>query len=169
MTITKSIGKRTWSQPSQDATEDEVRDFLYGLLRLIKPEVAIELGCHHGDASVVMGNALYVNGFGRLQTCDIDTSFVLETKQRTQGLPVDVFQCPARELASRTSAVDFAFVDSGTERFAEAKLIHFSHNAFMVLHDAKQDEYPGLEDFRKVWKQVLTFDTPVGLAMFQIP
>lgn len=169
MTITKSIGQRQWSQPTRDATEDEVRDFLYGLVRLIKPEICLELGCHEGDASVAIGDALLKNDFGHLDTCDINLDFVEYTAQRVSGLPVSVFHCPARQLASRVSAVDFAFIDSGKERFEEAKLIHFNHNAFMILHDSKQTEYPGLEDFRKVWKQVLTFDTPVGLALFQIP
>jgi len=52
--------------------ETEVLDFLYTLVRLVKPERAIETGTWLGRSAVAIGSAMRDNGFGKLVSLEID-------------------------------------------------------------------------------------------------
>jgi hypothetical protein len=54
------------------AAEAEVIDFLYALVRMIKPEHALETGTWLGRSAIAIGSALRDNGFGYLTSLEAD-------------------------------------------------------------------------------------------------
>ncbi len=153
---------------------DEVLDFLYGLVRLVKPLVCVETGTHHGDSAEAIGRALSHNGLGRLTTCDTDAVLVTSARARLAHLPVTVVTAHGDALLATLPRVDFAFIDSGSPavRTAELKLLgdhNISPLGIVAWHDACVD-YQGLyEEFiTRGWPH-LVFPSLVGLAVFQRP
>jgi predicted O-methyltransferase YrrM len=57
--------------PENWATEIEVFDFLYGFVRMIKPEHILEIGTFEGDTAIAMAKGLKENGDGRIITLDV--------------------------------------------------------------------------------------------------
>jgi hypothetical protein len=62
-----------WSMFDGNTAETEVLDFLYALVRLIKPEHAIETGTWLGRSAVAIASALRDNGFGHLISLEADS------------------------------------------------------------------------------------------------
>jgi predicted O-methyltransferase YrrM len=61
-----------WSMLDGYTAETEVLDTLHTVVRLIKPEYAIETGTWLGYAAIAIGTAMRDNGFGRLTTIELD-------------------------------------------------------------------------------------------------
>jgi len=61
-----------WSMFDGNTAEVEILDFLYALVRLIKPEHALETGTWLGRSAIAFGTALRDNGFGRLISLEVD-------------------------------------------------------------------------------------------------
>src|SRR5437870_1468065 len=62
------------------ATEVEVSEFLWGLVRLLKPKQILETGCYTGVSSLFMAQALKDNGFGGLVTLEIENTHKLRAE-----------------------------------------------------------------------------------------
>jgi predicted O-methyltransferase YrrM len=148
-----------WSAPDEMASEFEVHDFLFGLVRLTKPLVVVETGSYKGHASRIIGLALRGNNRGTLYTCDTDLEMVKATIKMTEGLPVVVSGLPSWKLLSAIKNVDLAFLDSSTDRAEEAKLLNLAPGAIVVLHDARRDYGP------LPWASAF-FPTPRGLRVY---
>ena len=52
--------------------EAEVGEFLYGIVRLLKPKAILETGTYTGVSASYMGMAMKENGYGLLETVEID-------------------------------------------------------------------------------------------------
>src|SRR6266436_6207771 len=61
-----------WSMFDGFTAETEVLDFLYTLVRLVKPERAIETGTWLGRSAVAIGSAMRDSGFGKLVSLELD-------------------------------------------------------------------------------------------------
>lgn len=171
------LGKKDkeWSTRDEQSAEDEVSEFLYGLIRLIKPSVVIETGCYEGDTTEAMAIALKDNNFGKLYACDIDSYRVKKVRDRisTLGLPAQILCMTGRELILQMGSVpDFAFIDSspdGKIRGEEINtLLPFLRPLSMfALHDTAP-QHPtiasvaGMINLPKVY-----LNTPRGLTLFQ--
>ena len=59
-----------------NTAETEVLDFLYTLVRLVKPEHAVETGTWLGRSAVAIASALRDNGFGHLISLEADPEVV---------------------------------------------------------------------------------------------
>jgi Methyltransferase domain len=155
-----------WSARDTSASEFEVGDFLYGLIRLLKPSVVIETGCYLGDTTELMGQALAVNRFGHLWACDLDEKAVIATLLKVHDLPVTVVHSLSSDLLATTQHVDLAFLDGG-DRLKEARSLKHSPRAFVAMHDAKNHNFSQLEQ-ELGWKEMF-FPIPRGLSLFQTP
>lgn len=73
-TIGEVAGKpaQLWSMFDGFTAETEVLDVLYALVRLVKPEHAVETGTWLGRSAVAIGKAMRDNGLGSLTTIEID-------------------------------------------------------------------------------------------------
>jgi hypothetical protein len=61
-----------WSMFDGNTAEVEVLDFLYALVRLTKPEHAVETGTWLGRSAIAIASALRDNGFGHLISLEAD-------------------------------------------------------------------------------------------------
>ena len=64
---------RIWSMLDGWTGEIETLDFLYALVRLIKPVEALETGTWLGWSACFIGRALKANGFGKLTTLETNS------------------------------------------------------------------------------------------------
>lgn len=166
MLITRELNGRQWTYSSPESSESETQEFLYGLVRLVKPAVAVETGCHYGDASFAIGLALHHNKIGMLHTCDTNPDYVERARKETRWLPVTVHEKKAIEMLGEIRNVDFAFIDGGIMRLAELKALDVSPGAYVVLHDANNPLY--YEPAMRLGWTAIRFHTPLGLALFEV-
>jgi len=61
-----------WSMFDGFTAEAEVLDFLYALVRMVKPARAIETGTWLGRSAVAISSAMRDNGFGKLTSLELD-------------------------------------------------------------------------------------------------
>lgn len=143
-----------WKARDGEASEEEVGDFLYGLVRLVQPECVVETGCYLGDTSLRIAQALQANGHGWLHTCDIDAVLVGGVIRRLGAYRASAFVSTGAELIQITNP-DLAFIDSGGDREKEISLL--PDGCLVVLHDARWYKNPAL-----------FFPTPRGISLFRV-
>ena len=61
-----------WEVHDGTASEIEMTDFLYGLVRMLKPKLIVETGTYRGHAAMSMAEACLENSFGKVVSCDIE-------------------------------------------------------------------------------------------------
>lgn len=66
----KTRDGKTWHKAERWETFDEECDFLYGLVRAVKPRGVLETGTYKGKATTAIARALEENGFGIIHTVD---------------------------------------------------------------------------------------------------
>lgn len=122
-----------WTAPDEMASEYEVGDLLFGLVRMAKPRLVVETGTYQADTSRRIGHALIANGIGRLVTCDIlDRGAYVDS--RCAGLPVRFRQCNSLELPELKEA-DLVFCDSGDTNTRSAEYAKVKSGCIFVMHD----------------------------------
>lgn len=165
MTYSESIGKRTWTSRDVNASEYEVGDFLYGLVRLMKPGMVVETGCQWGESSCRIGAALKENDpsghYGLLNTCDTDPGMVEAAKEKCSGLPVNVFHQDAESLV-QCGFWDLAFIDHSGDRELVLGKLQMNPCGIVVLHDSKR-EYK----VPSAWNRIRIY-TARGLDIYQV-
>jgi len=112
---------RTWTRNKARtyheswATEVEVFDFLYGFVRMIKPEKVLEIGTFEGDTAIAIAKGLQSNNFGHLTTLDIRD---YGQEENIANLELNHYvQCiksnPLEYITQTTERFDMAFIDDG--------------------------------------------------------
>jgi predicted O-methyltransferase YrrM len=154
------------------SSECEVTDFLYALVKLLKPRIVLETGCFLGATSVAIGRALESNRYGRLVTCDVDPGLVDHVTELASRLrlPIDVFHNDSIKLMRRLQAIDLAFVDSGQDRAPEvtALIPKMTRFGIIALHDtAPHQRQAEHEYFESKGLKYMYMNTPRGLTLFQ--
>ena len=170
-TASNTLCPRThlWHATDAMAPETEVADFMYALVRLLKPGLVLETGCYLGFTAVRMAQALKENGYGRLVTCDIEERYVSELNVRSEDLPLEAFRTSGVELLARFESIDLAFIDSGGDREKEVRQAARRMGRFgvIVLHDtAPNQTESGIP--KSVGLPHLYMNTPRGLTLFQV-
>ncbi len=172
------LGKDSlWQARDEQGAEKETSEFIYGLIRLIKPAVVVETGSYLGDTTIAIAKALKENNHGHLYSCDIDGSYVKEVNEwlKREGLQdcAQVILIRGEELISQLgSQIEFAFIDSGGEkgvREGEIKaLIPFMKPLQMfALHDTAP-QHVGMNAVADAVKlPKVYFNCPRGLTLFQ--
>lgn len=153
------------------ASEYEVYDLLYALVRLLKPKVILETGTYKGGATKAMAKAAKENGMGFLWTCDTDAKKLTEAAEfagvvNSDGIWWGADLCTGLELCSKAENVDLAFIDSSGDRVAEVAALNLAPGGVVVLHDSKRPQYEPIKLLRP-WKAIWEVDTIQGLAIFQ--
>jgi len=153
------------------ASEMEVSDFMYSLIRLLKPGIVLETGCYTGVTTLRMARALKTNRYGRMATCDVRENLVAEINHasRRRSLPLEAFSESGVELISRFDAIDLAFIDSGGDRQEEVSRVRAKMNRFGViaLHDTAP-HHPESRIQNSIDLPWLYMNTPRGLTLFQV-
>lgn len=154
-----------WLMPIYGASgEMELIDFLYTFVRLLKPELVVELGCHLGLSTYGLGRACQDNGKGRIVACDIEDSYVIASRARCEGLPVTIHWMNAGWLPE-TKDADFLFIDCDYDNRMGA-LATLKTGAVAVVHDTRQ-EPPLREAIEKQITERVHFDTWRGFSIIR--
>lgn len=120
--------------------ELETAEFLYALVRAIKPKVVLEAGTGKGYASAFIAGALKENDRGNLVTYEPIPEFAAEARRRLAGLPAIVVDGDSSQY---TGTPDLVFLDSGPDyRPAEIKR-WLATDAPLVIHDSYRYDLPG--------------------------
>lgn len=132
---------RLWTMVDGFTAELEVLDFLYALVRLSKPNHALETGTWLGHAACAIGRALVANGFGALVTLDLNEEALKAAAKNLEAAGVTHVVSPILcDSLSYTppNPLDFALFDSETTlREAEFRRFHqwLRPGALVVFHD----------------------------------
>jgi hypothetical protein len=120
-------------------SEYEMGDFLYGLVRMGKPELVAETGCYFGDTSLKIAQALLHNAKGELVTCDPDIDKANFVTGMLKCFPVRVVCCASKDMGA-VELAGILFSDSGNDpddihlRFEEYE--RAKQGCLWVVHDA---------------------------------
>ena len=169
---------KLWKARDIKGSEIEVGEFLYGLVRFLKPRIVLETGCYKGDTSIAIAKALKKNGTGMLHTCDINEELAKFTKNRLNKEVAgygEMHYTYGTELIERfKEKIDLAFVDSGYgygEREEEINLlIKYLHpGKIIAIHDTAPQHLGIYKVANKLDLPKLYFNTPRGFTLIQLP
>ena len=166
-----------WSMFDGWTAEVETVEFLYSLVRLVKPRYVVETGTWHGFTATAIGQALKRNGRGRLVSLEIDADSVAVARKRVQHHGVaDVVTVLEQSSLTFTpeEPIDFLLLDSALE-IREKEFRHFQPHlkpgAVVVFHDTSARHKVVREQIQQhLHTGVLTgflLQTPRGIAIFQ--
>jgi predicted O-methyltransferase YrrM len=96
------------------ATEDEVQDLVFGLIRALQPDYCIETGTYDGWTAVRICQAFQKNGQGQLDTIEKDKGRADTARALLRGMQCKVIHGDSLEWMPRYN-IDFAWLDSETE------------------------------------------------------
>lgn len=146
-TQTTELGQRPgdlWTTFDGGTPEMEVYEFLYGLTRVLKPRVIVEVGTWLGHAALFLGGALQKNGMGRMYAYEILPAPHAAAQKRVQdaGLTAFVEEILTDGIAAADAytglPVELLFVDCNLENREAASLAWLPkmHPAgVLVMHD----------------------------------
>lgn len=121
----------SWYQIDPVSAELEMAEFLYGMIRMLKPEIVVETGTYYGYTAKFLGEAVDMNEFGHVWSCDIERH--IGHLHRLNGLPVTFVETSSLDLPQLRTA-DFVFSDSGQDtRTKEYELV--KPGCVFVVHD----------------------------------
>ena len=136
LTAGADLGERGFRVWDDMAVEAEVAEFLYALVRVLKPDVVVESGTGRGLAAFALASALAENGAGHLTTFEPGGDFQAEARGRLAGLPATVE--PGYACDGWDGPADLVFVDSwGAERPREL-VFWLPRRGPLVVHDAHE-------------------------------
>jgi predicted O-methyltransferase YrrM len=124
-----------WDIIDETASELELHDLLYALIRMLKPNIVVETGAYLGHATVAMGKAVCENKKGRVISCDTNHEHVIEARLKTKNLPVVVNECSSLDLPQLTEA-DFIFSDSDYA-IRSTEIGRAKRGAIILVHDTR--------------------------------
>lgn len=149
------------------ASEYEVYDFLYALVRLLKPKVILETGCYKGGGTKALVNGCKANGFGTVNSCDTSHERIEEADAACENWHSLYFgHCDGVFHCQNTKDVDLAFIDSSGDRVAEVEALNLAPGGVVVLHDSNRPQYKRIWEL-KPWKSIWHIPTEQGITVFQ--
>lgn len=191
--VEPEVGNANFSMFNDAGTEVEVSEFLYSLVKMIKPAFILETGTHIGVSSCFMGQALKENNKGYIMTFEIIPHHYTNAQELWKEVEVNSYVqshlLDAQKFELGNIPIDFLFLDSEPQlRFDEFLKFwpNVKEGGFIAIHDLHPSlgHYDGIQhgvydwpygDFRaKIGPyikdhsvQTISFPTPRGLTLFQ--
>jgi len=189
-----TAGKEEWSCFNSGGVEVEVDEFLYSLVRMIKPAFILETGTHLGISSLYMALGCHDNNKGSIWTYEVIPELQSQAKALWESIGVQRFinslLVPSLEAEVPSNLqIDLLFLDSEPQfRFDEFLKFwdQVSPGGLILIHDLHPSlghhgqTYHGIYDWpygdfrQKIGSfiknhqvQVISFPTPRGLTIFQ--
>jgi len=165
-----------WTSEDDQATEDQVLDGLYGLVRLLQPQFVLETGSHLGFGTLRIAQAIDLNGHGTLLSVENDHLLFAEAKKKVKHFPfVRMRLCDSLELEI-DQPIDFAWFDSGPGwlRYQEfERFFPMMHDRTVVaFHDTGLQHPEIRESVQKLMKRRLCdgalLPTPRGIFLGRV-
>lgn len=130
-----------WSAFNSGGVECETGEFLYGLVRLVKPKYILETGTHHGIGASYMGLACKANGFGEVHTIEFLPENHAIARNRFRKLDIDRYVVGSlMDVAEYEPELKYQLILLDTEpqtRFAELLKFYESldEGGYIFIHD----------------------------------
>lgn len=121
--------------------ETETGEFLYSLVRLLKPRNVLETGTHIGIGMAYMGQGLKDNNFGHLDTVEFLPEIYAKAVNRRRQLELTAYvDCHLGDVAQFSPTCRYQFMLLDTEpqtRFAELIKFysHLDEGGYVFIHD----------------------------------
>jgi predicted O-methyltransferase YrrM len=174
-------------QDMQDPTGIAIEEgeFLYGLVRMVKPVSILETGTNIGVSAQYMALALRDNGFGHLTTIEKDGTVASRAKDKLAAMGLSSFATVVTTTTTEFFAgmhpdltYDFLWLDTELkERYNELLTLfpRVTPGGIICIHDLWCLEHPWYGGVPAQMKQLfkngdlrgLTFKTDHGVATFQ--
>ena len=159
-----------WHALDKNSTEIEVSEMLYGLVRGLQPDYAVETGTWKGQTTEHMAKAIARNGHGHLHAVELVEAMAAQCRERCRGLPVTVHEADVLEWEP-SAPIDFLWIDAGTAQENRVdQLDHFRPwlhaQSVVALHDCgPQFGVRGALETRARDFEWLFLATPRGIAL----
>ena len=166
-----------WSMYDSMTAEVEVLEFLRTLVTTIKPELVVETGTFMGVSTLWIAQALRLNGFGRIISCEFDPKVFAAAKEKIDASElrdlIDLRNESSLEMQVE-GTIDLFFSDSDMpirEQEVRRYLPQISPFGVILMHDAsshlKQVREAALKLEREGLISVVMLPTPRGLVVAQ--
>jgi predicted O-methyltransferase YrrM len=166
-----------WSMYDSMTAEVEVLEFLRTLVTTIKPNLVVETGTFMGVSTLWIAEALRLNGFGRIISCEYDPKVFETAKQKIEASEfrdlIDLRNESSLEMKV-DGTIDLLFSDSDMpirEQEVQRYLPQISPFGLILMHDAsshlKQVREAALKLERDGLISVVLLSTPRGLVVAQ--
>lgn len=166
-----------WSSTDDDSTEIEVSELIAGLVRGMQPSLVVETGSAWGQTAEAIGKMLVLNGQGKLVSYEIEDERVEFSRDRCDGLPVEIRQESSidglKRMIEEKEKAEIVFLDSLfhlrlLELILSVDLL--TAGGLVVIHDtaAHHTLWASLErhNLLEGWRW-LNLPTPRGVALLQ--
>ncbi len=166
-----------WSMYDSMTAEVEVLEFLRTLITTIKPNLVVETGTFLGVSTLWIAEALRINGFGRIVSCEYDSQVFAAAKEKIDASEfrdlIDLRNESSLEM-NVEGAIDLFFSDSDMpirEQEVRRYLPQISPFGLILMHDAsshlKLVREAALKLERDGLISVVLLPTPRGLVVAQ--
>jgi predicted O-methyltransferase YrrM len=166
-----------WSMYDSMTAEVEVLEFLRTLVTTIKPHLVVETGTFMGVSTLWIAEALRLNGFGRIVSCEYDGKVFEVARQKIETSRyrdlIDLRNESSLEMKVE-GTIDLFFSDSDMpirEQEVRRYLPQISPFGIILMHDAsshlKQVREAALKLERDGLISVILLPTPRGLVVAQ--
>jgi len=166
-----------WSMYDSMTAEVEVLEFLRTLVTTIKPTVVVETGTFLAASTLIIAEALRMNGFGRIVSCEADPKVFAAAKEKIDASPfrdlIDLRNESSLEMKI-DGTIDLFFSDSDMpirEQEVRRYLPQISSFGLILMHDAsshlKHVREAALKLEREGLISVVLLPTPRGLVVAQ--
>ena len=129
------------------ATGDEIYEFLYGLVRAVKPKLCLESGTFEGDGSIAISQALTENGDnGKLYTIDEKDFGAKERLTPYSNIEFVLARAPQIFNTLPLKGVEFIFLDSGhsyVQVINELRVVDalLAPEGYICIHDVLHESW----------------------------
>jgi predicted O-methyltransferase YrrM len=166
-----------WSMYDSMTAEVEVLEFLRTLVTTTKPSLVVETGTFMGVSTLWIAEALRMNGFGRIVSCEYDPTVFETARQKIEASEfrdlIDLRNESSLEMKV-DGTIDLFFSDSDMpirEQEVRRYLPQISPFGIILMHDAsshlKQVREAALKLERDGLISVVLLPTPRGLVVAQ--
>ncbi len=166
-----------WSMYDSMTAEVEVLEFLRTLVTTIKPNLVVETGTFLGVSTLWIAEALRLNGFGRIVSCEYDAKVFAAAKEKIDASEfrdlIDLRNESSLEMKV-DGTIDLFFSDSDMpirEQEVRRYLPQISSFGLILMHDAsshlKQVRDAALKLEADGLISVVLLPTPRGLVVAQ--
>ena len=166
-----------WSMFDSMTAEVEVLEFLRTLVTTIKPNLVVETGAFLGVSTLWIAEALRLNGFGRIISCEYDPQVFAAAKEKIDASEfrdlIDLRNQSSMEMKV-DGVIDLFFSDSDMpirEQEVRRYLPQISAFGLILMHDASSHLKQVREAALKLEAQglisVVLLPTPRGLIVAQ--
>ncbi len=166
-----------WSMYDSMTAEVEVLEFLRTLVTTIKPNLVVETGTFLGVSTLWIAEALRMNGFGRIVSCEYDPQVFAAAKEKIDASEfrdlIDLRNESSLEMKV-DGTIDLFFSDSDMpirEQEVRRYLPQISPFGVILMHDAsshlKQVRDAALKLEADGLISVVLLPTPRGLVLAQ--